>query len=49
MSLNLATIEAKALRHFDGVKQQHGEGLKDGNFDANQGWFIEFRGRSALV
>jgi len=34
---------------FDGIKQQHGEEFKDGNFYANQHWFIEFRGRSALV
>lgn len=29
VSLNLVTNEAKALRHFDDVIQQHGEGLKD--------------------
>lgn len=47
--LNLAFTKAKLQRHFYCVKQQHAEGLKNGNVDANQWWFIELRGKSLFT
>lgn len=47
--MSLATTKAKVQRHFYCGKQQHGEGLKDENVDANQGWLIEFRSKSDFI